>query len=83
MRQMLILKILAVVLLLAGFGTVLEAKTLVRKFKMDQNAKANFEHEMSDEELAQYKLTKATVNVKMIGMLIALPGIILTLLTFK
>lgn len=80
---MLILKIIAVVLLLAGFGTVLEAKYLVTKFKVDQNVKANFENEMDEEEIQEYKLTKATVNVKMYGMLIALPGIVLTLIAFK
>jgi hypothetical protein len=38
---------------------------------------------MDEEELEDYKLTKATVNMKMYGMLIALPGIILTLVAFK
>jgi hypothetical protein len=80
---MLILKIIAVVLLLAGFGTVLEAKNLVKKFNTEQDVKVTFEHEMNEEEMAQYKLTKATVNMKMFGMLIALPGIILTLFAFK
>lgn len=80
---MLILKIIAVVLLVAGFGTVLEAKNLAVKFKTVENTKITFEHEMNEEEMADYKLTKATVNMKMLGMLIALPGIILTLVAFK
>ena len=80
---MLILKIIAVVLLVAGFGTVLEAKNLVKKFNTAPNTKVTFEHEMDEKELEEYKLTKATVNMKMCGMLIALPGIILTLVAFK
>jgi flagellar biosynthesis protein FliR len=80
---MLILKIIAVVLLLAGFGTALEAKYLVKKFNTVQNTKVTFEHEMDEKELEEYKLTKAMVNMKMCGLLIALPGIILTLVAFK
>ncbi len=80
---MLILKILAVALLLAGFGTVLGARSLVEKFNTVQNTKVTFEHEMDEKELEDYKLTKATVNMKMCGMLIALPGIILILIAFK
>ena len=80
---MLIFKIIAGVLVLAGFGTVLGARNLVEKFNLTQKTKAQFEHEMDEEELEQYKLTKATVNIKMIGMLIALPGFILTLIAFK
>ena len=80
---MLALKIMAGVFLLAGFGTVLEAKNLVKRFGLDQKTDVKFEHEMDDEEIAQYKLTKATVNVKMYGMLIVLPGIILTLIAFR
>lgn len=80
---MLIVKIIACAFLIAGFGTVLGAKNVVRKFKLDEKAKVNFENEMDEEEIIQYKFTKATVNVKMYGMLIAIPGIVLTLIAFK
>lgn len=81
--MMLALKILAGILLLVGFGIVLEAKYLVKRFNLDQKVEVKFEHDMNEEEMAQYKFTKATVNVKMYGMLIDLPGIILTLIAFK
>ena len=80
---MLALKIMAGVFLIAGFGTVLGAKNLIKKFDLDKKVNLNFEHEMDEEEIEQYKQTKATVNVKMYGMLIALPGVILTLIAFK
>ena len=80
---MLALKIIAGVLLLTGFGTVLEAKNLVKRFNLDKNVTVKFEHEMDEEERAEYMNMKATINVKMMGMLIALPGIILTLIAFK
>lgn len=80
---MLALKIIAGVILLIGFGTVLGAKNLVNRFNLDQKVSVNFENEMNDEEIAQYKQNKAILNVKLTGMLIALPGIILTLIVFK
>lgn len=82
-KYMLALKIMAGIFLIAGFGTVLEAKLIVKKMKLDQKVSVNFENEMDDEEEAQYKRDKAMINVKMTGMLIALPGLILTLIAFK
>ena len=80
---MLALKIMAGLLLISGFIVVLAAKSLVKKFNMEEKVEIKFEHEMDEEEISQYKYMKATVNVKMYGMLIALPGIILTLVAFK
>jgi len=80
---MLALKIIAGAILFAGFGTVLSAKNLVKRFNYDQKVTVDFENEMNEDEIAQYKQNKAIVNVKLVGMLIALPGIILTLIVFK
>lgn len=80
---MLALKILAGIILVTGFLTVLEAKKLVQRFGLDKKVSIRYEDEMDEEEAQDYRLVKATVNVKMIGMLIALPGIILTLVVFK
>lgn len=80
---MLIMKAFAFAFLIAGFGMVFEAKSLVRKFNLDEKAKCDFEHEMNEEEIKQYKLSRATVNVKMMGLLTALPGLILITIAFK
>ena len=80
---MLALKIIAGLFLISGFCVVLAAKSLVKKFMLEEKVEVKFEHEMNEEEMAQYKFMKATVNVKIYGMLIALPGIILTLVAFK
>lgn len=77
------LKIIAGIILLIGFGTVLGAKNLVKRFNLDQKSSVNFENEMNEEEIEQYKQNKAIVNVKLVGMLIALPGIVLTLIVFR
>ena len=80
---MLMLKVFGFLFLAAGFGTVFGAKKLVRKFNLDSNTKCDFEHEMTEEELKQYKFDKAAVNVKMYGMLVSIPGLVLTLMAFR
>lgn len=77
------LRILPFVFLIPGFFTVFLARFIVKKYNLDKNVKAEFEHEMTEEEYAQYKLNKALVNVKMMGMLIALPGLALLIITYK
>jgi len=78
-----LLKILAFVFIAPGFALTLAAKGVVSRFKLDLNAKCDFEHEMGEEELKQYKFNKTVVNAKMLGMLIALPGLILLILAFR
>lgn len=80
---MLALKILGFVFLIAGFVTVFSAKSLVAKFNLDRNTKCEFENEMTEDELKKYKFDRATVNLKMTGMLAAVPGLVLVLLMFK
>lgn len=80
---MLILKILAFLFLIAGFGTVFAAKSLVKRFGMDEKVKCDFENEMTEDELKQYKFNRASVNLKMLGMLVSIPGLVLILIAFK
>ena len=80
---MLALKIIAGVFLLSGFLTVLGAKKLVERLGLDSRVKISDDYEMDGEDAREYRLVKATVNVKMIGMLIVLPGLILTLIAFR
>lgn len=80
---MIILKMLAFVLLAAGFIVVFTARFIVGKYNLDRTMKCSFENDMDDEELRQYKINKAVVNIKMLGMLIALPGLVLLLMVLK
>lgn len=80
---MLALKIIAGVFLLSGFLIVLGAKKLVERLGLDSRVKISDDYEMDEEDARDYRLVKATVNVKMIGMLIVLPGLILTLIAFR
>jgi len=80
---LLILKILAFILLIAGALTVFGARWAVGKYHLDKNMKVDHEDEMSAEEIEQYRYSKAVLNLKMLGMIILLPGMILLLVLFK
>jgi len=79
---LLILKILAFVFIISGVFTVFGARWLVARYDLGRNTKCDFEHEMSEDEVIKYRQNKAVVNLKMLGMLIALPGFIMILLIF-
>lgn len=80
---MIALKILAFLLMGAGTVIVFGARWLVSKYNLDQRVTCDFENELSDEELALYKNNKAVVNMKMLGMLVVLPGLVMILLLFR
>jgi hypothetical protein len=80
---MTLLKILAFIFLIPGILTVFGARKIVSTFNVNRGIKCDFEHEMNESEIAEYKNNKAVVNMKLLGMLIALPGFILFLIAFK
>ncbi|GAE88896.1 hypothetical protein [Acetivibrio straminisolvens] len=81
--MMIFLKILMLLSLVSGFATVFAAKAIVEKFNLKEKAKCDFENEITEEELEKYKFDKAVLSVKMTGMLIALPGLILLLIIYR
>ena len=81
--MVLILKILTVVFVIPGMATVLAARWIVKKYALDRKMQCEYEDEMTEEEIAQYKNNKAVINVKMAGMLIALPGFIAAIIAFR
>ena len=78
-----LLKILVFLFIVPGFLTVYLSGWAVRKYNLDKNVTINFEDTLSEEELTKYKFNAASVRVKMIGIAIALPGIILLLFVFR
>ena len=78
-----LLKILAFSLILVGAFLVFAAGWIVKRFHMDRDIKIGFEHGMDEDELNNYRFTRAVVNFKMIGMLVMLPGFILVYILFK
>lgn len=81
--MMLFLRVLAFLFLVPGFGVVFAARRIVEKYNLDKNVRSEYGDEMDEEELKQYKYNKAVVNLKMLGMLIALPGLILIMIAFR
>lgn len=80
---MLFLKVLGFLFFIPGVMLVFASRWLVQKYGLDKNIKCDFENEMTKDELEVYKYNKAVVNVKMAGMLVALPGIALILIAFR
>jgi len=77
------LRVMAFIFMVPGFITVFAARKIVEKFELDKKSKADATYEMDEEELKRYKYDKAVVNVKLLGMLISLPGIVLTFIAFR
>lgn len=79
----LLLKVLPFVFIVPGVLMVYLSKWAVEKYSLDKKVTVDFENEFSEEELEEYKFSKASVNMKMFGLLLALPGIVLLLLVFR
>jgi|GEM_PF-592292 len=80
---MLLLKILAGLIIITGFIMVLAAKSIVKKFGLDKKIKLDNETGIEPEEADDIRMLKATVNIKLYGMLVVLPGLVLTLIAFR
>lgn len=76
------LEVIALLFMILGFAIVYLAKLIVKKYNFNEKMVCNFESELNDEELVEYKYNKAIVNVKIFGLIVALPGLILILITF-
>jgi hypothetical protein len=79
----LFLKILSIILLIPGFSCAIFSKFIVKKFNLHEKVECDFEHQMKEEEILEYKFNRAEVNTKITGLLLALPGVILVLIAFK
>jgi hypothetical protein len=71
--------------ILIGIGAIINygAKPIVKKMKLDEKMTAAEAEEFSEDELSEYKFTKATVRVKVTGLLLMLPGIFLMFYAFR
>jgi len=78
-----VLEILAGLIMAAGVAMVAAAKKIVKKFGLDKKVTTEHESELDESELEEYRMLKATVNVKLYGMLVFLPGVILLLIAFN
>lgn len=77
------LEILSLVIMAIGFIIVYSAKVIVRKYDLAKKQTCEHEAEMTEQEVEEYKLNKAVFNIKILGMIVSIPGIILFILVFR
>ncbi len=75
--------IVALAILAVGFAVVLSSKAIVNKFNLVEKQECKYASELSEEELNNYKLNKASFNMKIAGLLITIPGFVLFLISNK
>lgn len=75
--------IVALIILAIGFAVVLLSKAIVNKFNLVEKQECKYASELSEEELQNYKLNKASFNMKITGLIITIPGFVLFLLSNK
>ncbi|MDF2985199.1 MAG: hypothetical protein K0R50_709 [Eubacterium sp.] len=76
-------EILSLIIMAVGFITVYSAKFLVKKFRLYERQKCDNASEMSEEEIQTYKYNKAVFNIKITGLVISIPGLILFIVSFR
>ncbi|WP_313561428.1 hypothetical protein [Ruminiclostridium cellobioparum] len=76
-------EILSLVIIAIGFAVVYSAKLIVKKFQLAEKQKCVNASQMSEEEIQSYKLNKAVFNIKLMGLIISIPGLILFIISFR
>lgn len=80
---MLIYKVLAFLFMIPGVVIVFAAPRIVELWKLDEKTEYELSYDMPEEEVKKYKYNRAMVNVKMLGLLVALPGFIFLIIGFR
>jgi uncharacterized membrane protein len=75
-----ILRLLGFLFVVAGLVLTYGAKWIVKKWDIAQGQVVPSEHEMTPEETERYQNEKALIKVKLIGMALIFPGILLSIL---
>ncbi len=78
-----LLKIIAFLLIVAGAVISYGAKFIVEKRGLAQKVKVEEAQEMNSEELEKYRHAKAMTQVKLLGLAIMLPGVVLVFWLFR
>jgi hypothetical protein len=71
-----VLEILGFVLMVPGLITIYRAKMIADKYRIYEKVECNFEEELNEKELTEFKNNRAILIVKIIGMMMLLPGLI-------
>ncbi|OPX42756.1 hypothetical protein CLHUN_34080 [Ruminiclostridium hungatei] len=77
------LEILSLIIMAVGFVVVYSAKPVVKRFGLQEKQNCANASEMTEKEVQAYKMNKAVFNIKVKGLLISIPGLVLFILSFK
>ena len=80
---MLLMKIVGFTLIATGVFGVFLSSFIVEKFCLWKDIKCDFDNEMDSDDIEKYQKMKASVNVKMLGMVAFLPGLVMLIRAFK
>lgn len=78
-----ILKIIGYVLVVIGAVINYGSSLVVNRFGVKNRVSVKEAEELSGEDLENYKMTKAKVRVKIIGVLVMLPGVIMLFIAYR
>ena len=77
------IEIVALVIMAIGFVVVIASKAIVKKFNLAEKQECKYADQLSEEDLENYKSNKAMFNVKITGLVITIPGLVLLLVSSK
>jgi hypothetical protein len=80
-----LLRIIGTMIGLAGLVVVYAAPQLVKKYKLDEKKSIDPERlaVLDESEIAKYKFDTAVLDIKLKGLILAMPGFVLLLILFK
>lgn len=78
-----ITEILSLVIIAIGFIIVYSAKAIVTRFQLAENQKCENADQMTEDEIQTYKMNKAVFNIKIMGLVVSIPGLVLFIISFR
>jgi hypothetical protein len=80
---MLLMKVVGFILITIGGFAVFFSPFISKKLGLWKSVRCDFDNEMNEEDIEKYRKMKSSVNVKMLGMITFLPGLVMLLISFK
>jgi hypothetical protein len=77
------LEILSLAIMVIGFVIVYMSKAIVKKYNLAEKQTCEHEAEMTEEEIKDYKYNKAVFNIKILGLIVSIPGLVLFIIYFR
>ncbi len=78
-----LIEILSLVIIAVGFAISYLAKAIVKRFGLKEKQECVNAAEMTEEEIDEYKQNKAVYRMKLTGLAISIPGLIIFILAFR